>query len=202
MTDGDKNQNGESKDGKNDDHANPGGNQGESFTPITSEAELAQYKADLRKNIAADLRKSIADDLKAQQDTKAEDERKAREADEAKKRGEFETVETQLKTDLEAAKADAMRLTGENDRLKAAMASGVDVRWKEMPERVQKLYKGEAEDVLARWEYLHDDDVQALVKDLTDKTAVARGNGPDPQGNGVARPDDSAAKQANQRRYS
>jgi hypothetical protein len=187
--------------GKNDDNANSGGNQEGSFKPITSEAELAQYKADLRRNIAADLRKSIADDLKADQDRKAEDDRKKREADDAKKAGDFEKVETQLRTDLDAAKSEATSLKAENDQLREAMKVGVEAQWKDLPPALQLASKFiPEEDVLGRWTYLNDPDVQKQIKD-SDKE-VARGSGRDPKSNGATNGvNDDAARRANASRY-
>jgi hypothetical protein len=188
--------------GKNDDNANSGGNQEGSFKPITSEAELAQYKADLRKNIAADLRKSIADELKADQDRKAEDDRKKREADDLKAKGEFETVEKQLRTDLETAGGERDRLKEENDQLRAAMKTGVEAQWKELPPALQLAGKLLPEDdVLGRWNYLNDADVQKQIKE-SQKGETQRGNGRDPKAGGTGKPADADKQKAQAGLYS
>jgi hypothetical protein len=171
----------------NANHADSGGQQGdgkggEGFKPITSEAELSAYKADLRKNIAAELRKSIADDLKAEQDRKAEDDRKKRDADDLKAKGQFEQVETTLRTDLKTAQDEATVLKAENDQLRAAMKTGVEAQWKDLPAALQIAGKFLAEDdVLGRWTYLNDADVQKQIKDAQ-KGDPATGNGRNPKG--------------------
>lgn len=171
--------------------ANPGGTEGDGGTATKIELSDAQ-QAEVNRLLSKERRDAEKRGREAEaraRDEAAEQERKQREADEDKKRGDFAKVEGQLKTDLDAAKADMTRLTGENDRLKAAMTSGVEARWKELPEPVRNVYKGEAEDVLARWEYLHDDAVQALTKELAEKRPVVRGHGPDPLGSGPAGPE-------------
>lgn len=183
--------------------ANPGGTEGDAGTATKialSDAQQDEVNRLLSKE-RRDAEKRGREAEARVRDEADEQKRKQREADEDKKRGDFEKVEGQLKTDLDAVKADVTRLTGENDRLKAAMTSGVEARWKELPEPVRNVYKGDAEDVLARWEYLHDDAVQALTKELAEKAPAARGNGPDPRGNGAAKPNDEAAKIVNRSRY-
>lgn len=136
------------------DNANTSGQSVDTFKPITSEAELAQYKADLRKNIAKDLRESIAADLKAEADRKTADDKKKRDDDDAKAKGDFEKVENGLRTDLEAARNDATSLKAENDQLRAAIATVLEAEWKDLPSEVKDVYLGADDDPLAKLAFL------------------------------------------------
>lgn len=169
-----------------------GANGGESgFKPITTEAELAAYKADLRKNIAADLRKSIKAELDAERTAAEESARKKKEIDDAAAKGEFETAKQQLEADLTTAKTEATTLKGENDQLKEAMKAGLEAGWKDLPEEVRKLGEKQHadDDVLGRWTFLHDPDTKALVAKLTDKGERKAGNGYSPKSNGTGTPE-------------
>lgn len=113
-------------------------------------------------------------------------EAKAKEAEAAKK-GEFEELATKREQERDAAKADATRLTAENDQFRAAMATGVAAGWKDLPEEVRKVGEKQhpEDDVLGRWSFLHDPDTKALVAKLTDKSETKRGNGRDPRPTGA-----------------
>lgn len=134
-----------------------GGSGVETFKPITSEADLAQYKADLRKNIAADLRKSIKAELDAER-TAAEDEARRKKAiDDATAKGEFETVKQKLEDDIKAAKADATTLKADNDRYKTVVDKLLEDEWKTLDDQAREAFVaagGNEEDPFARLAYL------------------------------------------------
>jgi len=178
-----------------------GGSEGEiKFTP--------EEQAFINALVAKEKREAKAA-AKAEADaaaTAAEEERRATAAaEEAKKRGDFEAVENQLKADVETAKSEAKRLKAENDTLREAMKTGIEARWKDVPEKIAKLYKGDEADVIGRWNFLNDPDVAELVKDLSGSTAKREtdsGTSAIPP-RGVAAPkDDEAARAINSMRYS
>jgi hypothetical protein len=190
----------------NANNANPGGKEGdgngaEAFKPITSEADLAQYKADLRKNIAADLRRSIKAELDAERTSAEEAARKKKEIDDAAAKGEFETAKKSLETDLQAAKDEAASLQARLDQYQTALESGLNDAWAKLPEEIRKIGEKQHDenDTLARFSFLHDADTQALVAKLSDKAETSRGNGPNPKPGGTGtRSVEDEAKALNQ----
>jgi len=173
--------------------ANSGGEQGdgrgEDKVAFSSEQQrhIDKLIGDARKDAA----RIAADRAKADRDAADADARKQKDADDARKAGDFEKVELQLKTDLEGAKNEVTSLKAENDRLKQAMQTGLDAGWSALPDEVRKIGEKQHpdDDVLGRWEFLHDTDTMALVKKLNlDQRDVKRGNGPDPKGRGESKP--------------
>lgn len=142
-------------------------------------------------NVLARERRDAAD--KARQDAadaQAKLERDAaaqRQIDEAAAKGEFETAKQALESRAKTAEQERDEVKQRNERLTAAMQQGVEADWAKLPDPIAKLYKGAADDYLARYEYLKDPDVQAAVKVVEDKR---RPNGPirDPERNGDERP--------------
>jgi hypothetical protein len=128
----------------------------------------------------------------------AEQKRKEKEAAEA---GKFEELATTRERERDEAKTEATSLKAENDQLREAMKVGVEAQWKGLPAALQLASKFiPEEDVLGRWTYLNDPDVQKQIKD-SDKE-VARGSGRDPKSNGAASGvNDDAARRANASRY-
>ena len=123
-------------------------------------------------------------------------------AEAAKAAGKFDEVEGKLKGDLQTVTGERDSLKAENDRLREAMKSGIEARWGEVPEKVRKIYKGSEDDVLARWEFLHDADIADLVKTLAGETKeTPRGNGAAPPRGGSTPVPDDKARQANSVRY-
>lgn len=170
-------------------HANPGA-QGDAgkptveFTP-DQQREIGRLLSKERKT-AADAARTAADAERAAAEEQA---RKDREADDAKKRGDFESVETRLKVEAKAAKDEASGLKAENDRLRAAMGAGVAARWDALPDAVKAMGARfiREDDVLARWEFLHDEATAKAVADLGPRDR-SRGNGPDPKTEGGTTP--------------
>lgn len=179
-------------------------NSGESGGGPTFTKEQQDFINALVKREKTDAARKVADQAKEAAD-QAEAKRKAdAEAEAAKARGDFEAVERQLKADLEAAKAEAKAVKERAEKLSEAMKAGVEARWKDLPEKVAKLYKGDAEDPLGKWSFLHDEDVAEIVKDLVGetKTPAERGAGGDPPRGGTGDPKvDEAARAANSMRY-
>lgn len=168
------------------DDANPGaqGDAGKPKVEFTAEqtAEIGRLLAKERRDAAAKA-KADADAARAAADEQA---RKDREADDAKKRGDFEAVETRLKTDAQTAKDEATALRAENDRLRAAMKAGVDAQWGALPDVIRgpaARYLAE-DDVLGRWEFLNDPETRKHADAAT--RDAARGNGPDPKPGGAS----------------
>ena len=117
--------------------------------------------------------------LRKRESEREEAERRRQEA-EAAQRGEFEELAKKREAERDEWKDKAAGLQATLDRYQAAMKAGVDARWKDIPERVRTLYKGDPEDALARWEYLNDPDVVDLAKELAGDGGGSRGNGVNP----------------------
>lgn len=109
--------------------------------------------------------------------------------DDAKKRGEFETLAATREAERDEARTEAATLRAENDQLRAAMAAGIEAGWKNLPESVRKIGEKQHgdEDVLGRFQFLHDPDTAALVKQLSEREPTKPGNGRDPKSSGRSR---------------
>lgn len=134
-----------------------------------------------RANRLQDERDALLKDKQDREtaDAKAKDE-------EAAKKGEFEQLAEKRGKELDTAKTDLAALTSENDQLKAAMAEGLTARIKDLPDPVRKVLDDTvaADDVLARWTWLHKPSVQELIKAEAAKADTDRGNGRDPKSRG------------------
>lgn len=136
--------------------AHAGGEQGEGFKPITSEAELSAYKATLRK--------SIADEFERKQRDKDEAETRNRERLEQEKRGEFAQVRQSLETERDEAKAalaDRDARVEAYEKLAAARVESLKVDLK-LPEEVLKRFPADAE-ILAQLAWLEEQGDLATV---------------------------------------
>ncbi|MGE0541222.1 MAG: hypothetical protein AB7R89_13695 [Dehalococcoidia bacterium] len=164
--------------------------------------EFTKEQQDHIGKLLSKERKAAADkaraDAKAEADAAAEQARKDKEAADLKAKGDFEQVETTLKADLKTAQDEATALKGEVDQLRAAMAEGIAVGWKDLPEEVRKVgEKQHAEDdVLGRWTFLNDPDTKALVAKLTDKAERKSGNGYSPKSSGDGKVPDADKQKA------
>lgn len=151
-------------------NAKPGGQQGDppEFKAITTEAELATYKADLRKNIANEVRTTLEAEFKQKQTDQAAAEQRTRDEADAKAKGDFDKVETALRTDIASLTEERDRLKADNARMAEAIATGLEEQWKSLPEHVRKLAEKAHPDtdVIGRYEYLQDPDVKNLVDAL------------------------------------
>lgn len=170
------------KEGEEGDGGEGGGN-----LPQT-DAEFAAWKESTRKHLTAEIRRTVKADLDAERTRADAEAQRQREADEAAAKGDFETAKQQLTTDLTAAQGERDTLKTENDALREAMKVGVEAQWKELPAALQLAGKFIAEeDVLGRWTYLNDPDVQKQIKEAGKERN--RGNGADPNPNGTGRPE-------------
>ena len=129
-----------------------------------------------------------------------------RQIDADKAKGDFEKVETELREELEKTKTELKDAKSQLTRFQEAMKATVDGQWKDLPEKVAKLYKGDPEDALARLEFLNDPDYAELAKELAgDKREAPRGAGGDPPRGGASTATDAAAneqaQQMNSLRY-
>lgn len=181
---------GGNNDSSSDASANAGGQSGDKSEGEKGEKKV-EFTAEQQEHIGKLLskeRKAAADkakaDAKSETDAAAEQSRKDKEAEDARKAGDFEKVETTLKNDLETAKGEVKTLTEQNQALRDAMKTGVEAQWKELPASLQVAGKfiGE-DDILARWNYLHDADVQKQIAEAN-KADPKRGNGRDPKSTG------------------
>lgn len=124
--------NGNGDSGKESTNANAGGQQGEGFKPITSEAELSSWKDGVRKSIAADIRRQLQDEQAAEA-AKADEKRKQ---DEAAARGEFDKVRTELEGKVTSAESERNALKGENDLLTEYFNAQFAAALKDFPESI------------------------------------------------------------------
>jgi hypothetical protein len=185
--------------------ANSGGQQGDGTSDKTAVTFTDEQRAELGRIVAKERKAAEAKaraDAKADADAAAEQARKDKEADDARKAGDFAKVETQLKTDLDAAKTEATSLKAENDQLRTAIDEALTATVATLPPAIKDILNDTFadDDVLGRYTWLHKPSVQKQLTDAGKDTA--RGNGGDPKnrgsGNGVH---DTAAQQANVRRY-
>jgi hypothetical protein len=165
------------------DDAKPGGKQGEEFQPITTPEALTAYKNDLRRNIAKEVRADLESDFKKRREDQEAADKKKRDDQAAKDRGDFEVVETGLRTDLQKAQDDLKAANDALDRMKEIMKASVDAGWKELPDHVRTLGEKQHgdDDIVGRYEYLNDPTVQEIVKSLSgDKKEAPKGPRKDP----------------------
>lgn len=100
----------------------------------------------------------------------AEQARIAKETEEAKEAGKFEEVEKSLNSTIESQKATIKErdetITSLNERLTAlnsAFDTAFKADWEALPEEVRDLFSGDAEDALAKMEFLNRDSVKKLA---------------------------------------
>lgn len=145
---------------------------------IRKERDAAKAASDRAKVAEAELetlRKEKLDRDAAEQ---------KRSDDEAAAAGKWEQLATKRESELKTAQDEAISLKAENDQFRAAMKIGVEAGWKDLPAALQIAGKFLPEgDVVGRWLYLNDADVQKQIKDIQ-KGEPARGTGRDPKPNG------------------
>lgn len=136
--------------------AHAGGEQGEGFKPITSEAELSAYKATLRK--------SIADEFERKQAEKERSENADRLRVEQEAKGEFDKVKQSLIEERDAVKSDKDAMAAKvasYEKLAAARVESLKVDLK-LPEEVLKRFPADAE-ILAQLAWLEEQGDLATV---------------------------------------
>jgi hypothetical protein len=175
----------ESAAGKESQDAQPGGEQGETgFKPITSEAELSQWKSNTRKLIADEVRSRL-DEERQKQDEEA---KQARERDEAEKRGEFDKVRVSLETERDTFKATAATLAERVEQYESLAMKRVDALKDELklPDEVMKRFPADA-DALAKLSWLEEQGELAKLYRTQQggpKDGVKHPETPDANGNG------------------
>lgn len=175
-------------------------------TGVTGEENRTFTQSELGK-IVADERKKAADAARADMQKKLDDEKERadKEARDAalKAQGDFETLENQLKAERADFETRATTAEARVKDLEDAINSGLDTAWSKLPESITKLFKGDQGDALARWKWLNDADVQALVTQLNGNGQRRPGNTPNPPGGntGVASIDDEVKALASSGAY-
>ena len=122
--------------------------------------EASEAKAELDKLRAE---KDEADRIKAEQDEA-----------EAVKRGEFEKLATERADTIKTVSGERDDLKAQLDSLVAAIKPDVDAAWQALPDVVQELYEGGADDVLARKAFLASPRIIKLLASLTEKADERR----------------------------
>jgi len=138
--------------------------------------------------------------LKEKQQREAADQKATEEA--AEKRGEYEALAKKREAERDEARTQVAALTAEIDQLKTAMTTGLDEEFGKLPATVQKLWKGANDDVLGRFSFLHDADVQKLVTELEEKGEAVRGSGQNPKPGDDSKVDVEAARKSQAALYS
>lgn len=151
--------------------------------------------SEARKKARAAGKKEAEDEATAA----ANQARKDAETEASKKAGKFEEVETQLRSEIEAEKANAKtakeELTTANERieaLNAAILVDLKPRWDALPEEVRDLFQGDENDSLAKLEYLNKDSVKKLAN--VNGNSGNRTNPPNPKNGDSSRTDAEAAR--------
>lgn len=128
-------------DGENS-NANPGGQQGEyEFTPITSEAELAGWKANVRKAIAADVRK----DIEAEQQRKEAEAERERERESQEAKGEFDKVKVSLESERDEARDELGKAQATVEAYDEIAKAQVEAGRNELPDEALEDFPADAE---------------------------------------------------------
>lgn len=175
-------------------------------TGVTGEENRTFTQSELGK-IVADERKKAADAARADMQKKLDDEKERadKEARDAalKAQGDFETLENQLKAERADFETRATTAEARLKEVEEAMNTGLEASWSKLPESVTKLYQGAQDDVLAKWKWLNNADVQALVTQLGGNGQRRPGNTPNPPGGntGVASIDDEVKALASSGAY-
>jgi hypothetical protein len=153
-------------------------------------------KAILKKNRdAAKLARQGAAAAKAERDRllaeKAATDEAKRQADEAEavKKGEFEKLATERAETLKAKEADLAAANAKIASLVTALKPEVEDAWKALPDEITELYVGEADDVLAKRQFMasHKKLIDALTgkqDEAKNKFRQAGGKTPVPNGQG------------------
>jgi DNA repair exonuclease SbcCD ATPase subunit len=153
-------------------------------------------KAALRKEREArKAAKQEADAARAELETlrkaKAEADEAKRQADEAEavKKGEFEKLATERAETLKAKEADLAAANAKIASLVTALKPEVEDAWKALPDEITELYVGEADDVLAKRQFMasHKKLIDALTgkqDEAKNKFRQAGGKTPVPNGQG------------------
>lgn len=154
------------------------------FTKEQNEA-IGRMISDERKK-AADTAKA---DLQAQIDAAATKDADERKAADLKAKGEYEALEADLRTKLTKAEDEAKAAKADLKRYHEAIEAALKPVSETVPEKVMKLYPGQEDDPLGKWEFIHREATQDLIKDLTSTEAPPNnGNGRGPGGNGNGTP--------------
>lgn len=137
----------------------------------------------------SDERKKAADaartELQQQMDAAAQKEADERKAADLKAKGEYEALETDLKAKLQSAQDEAKQAKAELKRYQEAIEAALKPVSEAVPEKVMKLYPGEEDDPLSKWEFIHRDATQDLIKDLSgEERKPDNGNGRGPNNGG------------------
>ena len=142
-----------------------------------AQAELDAMKAD----------KAAADEAKRAADEKA-----------AEEQGQYKTLAETRATELAAAKAANTETQAKLDALIASLKPGIDAAWKELPEEVEELFTGDAEDVLAKQAFMaaHKKLIDRFAAEKNDKDEAYRRvpKTPQPNGNGLTADGDKARR--------
>jgi len=141
--------------------------------------------------------------IKAERDARAEAERKLndlsatvtdlqkekqkREADEAKAReqqikdaGQYQELAETLEKKLADATTELETLRTENTRFKEVMSETLKEQWGTLPDPIQRLWKGDEEDILGKYDYLNDKDVREAASKMTERPRPPGGSAPNP----------------------
>lgn len=148
------------------------------FTKEQNEA-IGRMISEERKK-AADAAKT---ELQQQIDAARQKDEDERTAADLKAKGEYEALEADLKSKLQAAQDDAKQARAELKRYQEAIDAALKPVSEKVPEKVMKLYPGAEDDPLAKWEFIHRDATQDLIKDLAgEEQKPNNGNGRGPGG--------------------
>lgn len=150
-----------------------------------AEAELGekgkvalQRERDARKAAekeAADTKAALADLQKFKDDTEAA--ATAAAAQRARDQGQFEQVAKDAEIARDAAKADLATAQDTIKQLTEAISTGLPESFEAIPEVVRNTYTGGDDNVLAKFQFVHNPATAALVKAVDPKAAANQGNG-------------------------
>lgn len=92
--------------------------------------------------------------LKGEAIQQAQKDKEQRERDEAEKRGEFDTVKTNLERKLAEVERDRDAFKTERDAYRELVSKDVDASWESIPKEVRETYVGEDDDALAKKQHI------------------------------------------------
>lgn len=98
-------------------------------------------------------------------------------ADRAKAQGQFEQVAKDAEIARDAAKADLAAAQDTIKQLTEAISTGLPESFEAIPEVVRNTYTGGDDNVLAKFQFVHNPATAALVKAVDPKAAANLGNG-------------------------
>lgn len=163
--------------------------------------QALQRERDARKAAekdAADTKAALAELQKFKDDTEAA--ATAAAAQRAKDQGQFEQIAKDAEVARDAAKADLATAQDTIKQLTEAISTGLPESFEAIPEVVRNTYTGGDDNVLAKFQFVHNPATAALVKAVDPKAAANLGNGnpvdPADPTKPKVKPEDAAKSQA------